>query len=263
MKTEIQKARTTNHWRGKANNDQRSFVELLFTGVGRDDLDPDESVSDSGNDTSNRHNCNNNKTPTGKLIIKVLGVAPSTGYKLLKTTKKQKEIMYGETTRFWLREKARHKYYQKVKKPVREKMDRWIREHHHVIHSPNYKDTVLTMDPNGKRTPKQKLLLQCTTDELLEDLYSNKYRLGDIVRTLNGKKLISKKMLGLLFPSYVFSAIGIMNSVVVNTVYRWTTFKMSLIVTEKISLNFFNQNTINCQIQRCHNKQSNLKRKTN
>ena len=56
------------------------------------------------------------------------------------------------------------------------------------------------MDPDGKRTPKQKLLLQCTTDELLEDLYSDKYGLGGMVRTLNGEKLISKKMLGLLFP---------------------------------------------------------------
>ena len=56
------------------------------------------------------------------------------------------------------------------------------------------------MDPDGKRTPKQKLLLQCTTNELLEDLYSDKYGLGNINRTLNGKKLISKHMLGLFFP---------------------------------------------------------------
>ena len=107
--------------------------------------------------------------------------------------------MYGDSKRFWSREKTRHKFYQKVKKPVRDRVDRWIREHHHVIHSPNHKDTVLTMDPDGKRTPKQKLLLQCTTDELLEDLYSEKYGLGGMVRTLNGEKLISKKMLGLLF----------------------------------------------------------------
>ena len=52
--------------------------------------------------------------------------------------------MYGETPKFWSREKTRYKFYQKVKKPVREKVDRWIREHHYVIHSPNHKDTVLT-----------------------------------------------------------------------------------------------------------------------
>ena len=60
LKKAVTKARTTNYWRGKENNDQRSFVGSIFMGVGHD------------NDTGNRNNRSKKKEPTGKSIIGIL-----------------------------------------------------------------------------------------------------------------------------------------------------------------------------------------------
>lgn len=136
-------------------------------------------------------------------------------------------MMYGKKISSWSREKTRHKFYQKVQQPICEKYNHWFRGSHNVIHSPNYKDTVLIGDTDSKLTPKNKLLLQYTTDEFLQDLYSNKYGLSDVVHDLKGKRLISKEMLGLLFPKELcLLAITANNFAAMNTVYQWISCKM-------------------------------------
>ena len=80
----------------------------------------------------------------------------------------------------------------------------WIRKHHHVIHSPIARDSLLVPDPDnkGKLIRKSRLLLQCSVRrELYSDLYKPDIGLGDDVRDKDGKPLISDTMMrALLLP---------------------------------------------------------------
>ena len=84
----------------------------------------------------------------------------------------------------------------------RKRIVKWIRNHHHVIHSPIAKDTVEVFDPITKtRVRKSKLLLQCSVRELLSDLYKPVgVGLGDYVRDENGNPIISDTVFRALLP---------------------------------------------------------------
>ena len=136
----------------------------------------------------------------------MLGMPESSGYELLKRQQeKRKQIMLGilPHNSFWSSVVLRFNFMQKISDDLRKIIDDWIRKHHHVIHSPNHKDTILVKDKDNPTAPpvlKVKLLLQCSTDELLDDLYSDNLGLGDKVCDSSGGKLVSANMLRILFP---------------------------------------------------------------
>ena len=84
----------------------------------------------------------------------------------------------------------------------RKRIIKWIRNHHHVIHSPIAKDTVEVFDPIIKtRVRKSKLLLQCSVRELHSDLYKpDGVGLGEYVRDEKGNPLISDTVFRALLP---------------------------------------------------------------
>ena len=82
-------------------------------------------------------------------------------------------------------------------------MVQFIRDHHHVIHSPITRDTIRIPDPDkkGKWIRKNKLLLQCSVRELFNDLYSKQYGLGDeVLLDDDNNKIISETLLRALLP---------------------------------------------------------------
>ena len=82
-------------------------------------------------------------------------------------------------------------------------MVQFIRDHHHVIHSPIARDTIRIPDLNkqGKWIRKNKLLLQCSVRELFNDLYSKQYGLGDeVLLDDDNNKIISETLLRALLP---------------------------------------------------------------
>ena len=80
---------------------------------------------------------------------------------------------------------------QKVPDHVRKEVDKFIREHHHVINSPIANDTVRVRDPDtGEWVKKSKLLLQYSAAELLSDLHTEKLGPGKMVYDKNGNRLI-------------------------------------------------------------------------
>ena len=80
-------------------------------------------------------------------------------------------------------------------------MDHWIRSHHHVVHSPIARDTVLVLDfESNQLVRKNKLLLQCSVRELHRNLYNPKIGLADQVRKYNGTPLVSDTMFRTLLP---------------------------------------------------------------
>ena len=146
MKKLITKARETNHRFGCANEDKRGFIQSIVLVIVDDDDDDDDGVSTT-------------TKPTKKARLELLGL-PSTGYEHMREQYvKRKEIMEGKKRNDWSKPKTKHGFWLKVKPEVREKIDTWIRAHHHVIHSPITKDTVLVRDPADptQRTPKSKI----------------------------------------------------------------------------------------------------------
>ena len=129
-------ARRTNDRQGKANDDRRSFVEALVMAIA------DPGLLDNDNNEGTEHA---NKTPSPSTIEKInfLGLPTMTGYRLFKKqAKKKKAIMEGTHVDGWVGVTSRDGFMQKVPNKVRERVVKWIKKHHHVIHSPIAKDTI-------------------------------------------------------------------------------------------------------------------------
>ena len=135
-----------------------------------------------------------------------MGLPENTGYDLLKRQQeKRRLIMLGllPNDSFWSKVIQRFNFYQKISEELRKEIDKWIHNHRHVIHLLNVNNTILVREsdsPGAAPIPKVKLLLQCTTDELLDDLYAEKCGMGEKVIDKNGNKLVSSQMLLTLFP---------------------------------------------------------------
>ena len=77
---------------------------------------------------------------------------------------------------------SRDGFWQKVSNELRLEIDKWIRQHPHVIHSPIARGTILVRDvSNGEKVRKTKLILQCAIRELHCDLYKPSFGLRDKV----------------------------------------------------------------------------------
>ena len=87
---------------------------------------------------------------------------------------------------------------------LRKKIDDFVRGHHHVIHSPISRDTLLVPNPDkdgDKFIRKSKLLLQCSIRELHSDMYKPpSVGLGDLVRDSDGNRLVSDTVFRSLLP---------------------------------------------------------------
>ena len=95
---------------------------------------------------------------------------------------------------------SRDGFWQKVSQEIRDEVEKWIRNHHHVIHSPIAKDTVLVKDDStGEVVRKTKLILQCSIRELHCDLYKPSCGVRDLV-FVNGSNLILYTMFRALLP---------------------------------------------------------------
>ena len=111
--------------------------------------------------------------PSDRSICRQLGVPISTGKRILKLVgKKRKELRHGVFISSWSQVKSRSGFRTKVDQELRTKTDAWIRSHHHVVHSPISKDTLLICNPDspGEFIRKSKLILQTSLIELLCDL---------------------------------------------------------------------------------------------
>ena len=140
MKKLIIKARETEHRFGRANDDKRGFIQsIVFTICDDDDdNDDDDNVASTTTTTTTT-----TTKPTKKARLKLLGL-PSTGYEHMREQYvKRKEIMEGKKRYDWSNTKTRHGFWVKVKPEVKEAINTWIRDHHHIIHSPITKDKIL------------------------------------------------------------------------------------------------------------------------
>ena len=129
-----------------------------------------------------------------------MGIPLSSGYVMFKKQElRRQEIMHGEGD-FKIRQK-RLGFWQKVSDKICAKVVKFIRDHQHVINSPIARDTIRVPDPDnpGQWIRKNKLLLQCTVRELMDDLYSNNDLRGDITDN-EGNKLVSETLLRALLP---------------------------------------------------------------
>ena len=98
--------------------------------------------------------------------------------------------------------KSRDGFWTKVDEKLRSKIDSWIRSHHHVIHSPIAKDTLLVRDPSnaGQFVRKSKLILQTSVRELLIDLYKPGIGMLEDVMDKEGKRLVSGTVFRAILP---------------------------------------------------------------
>ena len=189
MKKLVQKARETKTLYGRPTEDKVAFVETLIMAM-VDDLpingeDQDTAVS---------------KVPTKKKRLELLGIPLSSGYVMFKKQElRRQEIMHDEGD-FKIRQK-RLGFWQKVSDEIRAKVVKFIRNHQHVINSPTARDTIRVPDPDNPEQwiRRNKLLLQCTVCELMDDLYSNNTLRG-VVTNDEGNKLMSETLLRALLP---------------------------------------------------------------
>ena len=109
-------------------------------------------------------------------------------------------IRQGAADSDWSLIVSRDGFWQKVSQELRAEIDKWIRDHPHVIHSPIAKDTVLVKDDStGELVRKTKLILQCSIRELHCDLYKLGPGLRDKV-VVEGSNLVSDTMFRALLP---------------------------------------------------------------
>ena len=114
---------------------------------------------------------------------------------------KRKMIRNGTMVHNFSKVESRRGFWSKIDMKTRLSVDGWIRNHHHVVHSPIVRDTLLVLDfQSNKIVRKNKLLLQCPVRELHSDLYSPIIGLGNTVRDKKGKHLISDTMFRTLLP---------------------------------------------------------------
>ena len=96
---------------------------------------------------------------------------------------------------------SRDGFWQKLYPELRADIDKWIRHHPHVIHSPIAKDTVCVKDDfTGEIVRKTKLILQCSIRELHCDLFKpGDTGLRDKV-VVDGANLVSVTMFRAILP---------------------------------------------------------------
>ena len=129
-----------------------------------------------------------------------MGIPLASGYMMFKKQEvRRQELMHGEGD-FKIRQK-RLEFWQKVSNEICAKVVKFIRDHQYVINSPIARDTIRVPDPDnpGQWIRKNKLLLQCTVRELMDDLYSNN-DLRDDITDGECNKLVSETLLRALIP---------------------------------------------------------------
>ena len=128
----------------------------------------------------------------------------STGTRIFKSVKEKRRLIRAGQDINWSRVKSRVGFYKKVDDDLAEKIDEFVRGHHHVINSPIARDTLLIPNPdkNGEKyIRKSKLLLQCSIRELHSDMYQPQdLGLGDLVLDKDGKRLVSDTVFRCLLP---------------------------------------------------------------
>ena len=135
-------------------------------------------------------------------MFDALSIPRTTGYRIVKSiANKRLAIRQGLVLSDWKMIQSRHGFWQKVDQATRLVIDKWIRNHPHVIFSPQKDDTVEVRDPfTGNVVRKTKLLLQIPVRELYQDLYNPGTGHDDLVRDSDGKHLVSDTMFCALLP---------------------------------------------------------------
>lgn len=74
------------------------------------------------------------------------GVPITTGYCLFKTVKPKRKLIHEEKEiSNWSKVKSHTGFWTKVNDNLRAKVDSWIRNHHHVVHSPLSRSSLLVL----------------------------------------------------------------------------------------------------------------------
>ena len=129
MKVLLTAARATKNQRGWATDDQRSLVQSVLHACA---TTPPESTD------VNAH------LPSVRSVCKQLGIPQTSARRIFKVVcQKRKFVCQGLELSDWSKVKSRDGFWTKVDEKLRSKIDSWIRSHHHVIHSPTAKDTLL------------------------------------------------------------------------------------------------------------------------
>ena len=104
--------------------------------------------------------------------------------------------------RAWSAVKKRDGFYQKADANVRAVVDSWVRQHPHVVASPIAGDSVLLPDPAdpSRKIRKNKLILQCSKQELFCDLCSADKGPDQEVVAPGGRQLIGDTTFRALLP---------------------------------------------------------------
>ena len=186
IKEIIELALKTNHIKGRANDDQRSFIESIL-------------VACASSLNSNKNH------PSQKAIIKHFNLPNTTGKRKLKEAKKKRQFLCSSKNKnaqiLWAHVKKREKY-QKVSEPIRRKLYDWIINHHSIIPSPSMNDTLLIQNRNNPlekiRVPK--LLRNCSMRELHNDLIAKSPEGFPDAYDADGNILISDTALRALMP---------------------------------------------------------------
>ena len=130
------------------------------------------------------------------LIFDSLGLPRSTAYRMSKSLRDmRRDIRRGVAHSGWKLIQSRNGFWGKITMETRLVVDKWIRNHHNVMHSPLKSHTVKVVDPFSQEVVrKNKLLLQCSVQELHCDMCLPGIGIGDVLIDSNGNDLVSDAM---------------------------------------------------------------------
>ena len=186
IKEIIELVSKTDHIKGRANDDKRSFIESIF-------------VACASSLKSNK------KQPTQQAITKHFKLSKSFGKRIINLAKKKRHLLCNPKNQdgkiLWAHVKHRKKY-QKVSEPIRRKLYDWIINHQCIIPSPCMNDTLLIQNRDNPlekiRVPK--LLRTCSMRELHNDLVAKTSEGFPDAYGKKGKVIISDTALRALMP---------------------------------------------------------------
>ena len=97
--------------------------------------------------------------------------------------------------------KSRMGFWKKIPLKLRRKIDKWIRSHPFVVHSPNKADTKKVVDPfTLQDVRKNRLLLACSVRELHRDIYEGLFKMDDADVKDGEREIVSDTMFRKILP---------------------------------------------------------------
>ena len=194
-------SRSTEKKQGRVADGLRDFASyMMMAGLATPQDTPQNQSEELPSTTTSK------KEVAPTVLFRNFGYPKSTGYRDLKKLKQKRKVIRKARNKvqssIWKMTQSRIGFWKKISVELRMKIDKWIRSHPLVVHSPNKADTKFVIDPfTLQKVRKNRLLLSCSVRELHREMYHGELKLDRAdLYDANGKELVSDTMFRKILP---------------------------------------------------------------